>query len=119
LGSSNGDIEVEGAGHSGAHVEAVTKNSLFYRRKTLANNVYSAIRSYFYRISATTIYETHAMSKDNLSQLFRDVQVMMFSDDQRYHGNYLLDSDPNCHHIQINESKFGKQKNHRGHRVER
>ncbi|KAG1532443.1 hypothetical protein G6F49_013691 [Rhizopus delemar] len=31
---------------------------------------------------------------------------------------HKLGSNVRCHHIQIDESKFGKRKNHRGHRVE-
>jgi hypothetical protein len=118
VGSLTGSLDVAGSGHSGHHIEAVTRNSLFYRRKTLTNYTYSAIKSYFCGVQPATIWNTHSMSRGNLAQLFRDAQVLMFSDYHRYHGDYLLGSDRNCHHIQIDESKFGKRKNHRGHRVE-
>jgi hypothetical protein len=89
LGNPNGSLDVIGGAHPG-HIEVVTKNSLFYRRKALMNYTHPDIRSYFCRIPSTIIWNTHAMSRGNVAQLFRDAQVLMFSDYQRYHRDYLL-----------------------------
>jgi hypothetical protein len=56
-GSPNRNLRIEGIGHPTPHVEAAAKKLLFYRCKTVANLVYSAMKSYFHRVSSTTIYE--------------------------------------------------------------
>ncbi|KAI9243376.1 hypothetical protein EDC94DRAFT_531474, partial [Helicostylum pulchrum] len=74
--------------------ETITTNTVFYN----TNDIYSTIR-------------VHGVT---ISQISKDCQVMMNSDYVRYHGSYLLGTDENCDHIQIDESKFGKRKHNRG-----
>ncbi|KAI9354252.1 hypothetical protein BD770DRAFT_295508, partial [Pilaira anomala] len=77
--------------------ESITRETMFYRKKKNIVDIYNAVN-----IHGATI-----------GQIAKDCQAMMHSDYIRYHGVYLLGSNPECDHIQIDESKFGKRKYNR------
>ncbi|KAG0802966.1 hypothetical protein G6F20_013950 [Rhizopus arrhizus] len=70
--------------------------------------------------SITNICNSHGMSRPAVTSLANDLRLMMLSDYNAHNRQeeHKLGSNVRCHHIQIDESKFGKRKNHRGHRVE-
>jgi len=70
--------------------------------------------------SITNICNSHGMSRPAVTSLANDLRLMMLSDYNAHNRQeeHKLGSNIRCHHIQIDESKFGKRKNHRGHRVE-
>src|SRR6478735_5095704 len=70
--------------------------------------------------SITNICNSHGMSCPAVASLANDLRLMMLSDYNAHNRQeeHKLGSNIRCHHIQIDESKFGKRKNHRGHRVE-
>ncbi|KAG1035692.1 hypothetical protein G6F43_013187 [Rhizopus delemar] len=70
--------------------------------------------------SITNICNSHRMSRPAVTSSANDLRLMMLSDYNAHNRQeeHKLGSNVRCHHIQIDESKFGKRKNHRGHRVE-
>lgn len=98
--------------------ETITSKSIFYNRKKGANIVYCILLEYFRSARISDIFSSLRVNNNTISQVYRDCQAMMNSDYMRYHGEYLLGSNELCDHIQIDESKFGKRKNHRGVRIE-
>ncbi|KAG1423876.1 hypothetical protein G6F58_002647 [Rhizopus delemar] len=70
--------------------------------------------------SITNICNSHGMSCPAVTSLANDLCLMMLSDYNVHNRQeeHKLGSDIRYHHVHIDESNFGKQKNHRGHRVE-
>jgi hypothetical protein len=70
--------------------------------------------------SITNICNFHGMSCPAVTSLANDLCLMMLSDYNVHNRQeeHNLGSDIRYHHVHIDESNFGKQKNHRGHRVE-
>ena len=93
---------------------------MFYNRKCLTNYTLSVMYDYLKDSSITNICNSHGMSRPAVTSLANDLRLMMLSDYNAHNRQeeHKLGSNVRCHHIQIDESKFGKRKNHRGHRVE-
>ncbi|KAI9243760.1 hypothetical protein EDC94DRAFT_531355, partial [Helicostylum pulchrum] len=98
--------------------ETITTNTVFYNSKKSVNIVYCILLEYFRSAKANDIYSTIRVHGVTISQISKDCQAMMNSDYVRYHGSYLLGTNENCDHIQIDESKFGKRKHNRGSHIE-
>jgi hypothetical protein len=105
-------------GHRKEKVTSVTKGSFLYQRKTKTNWVYSLMLDAFRRRAPSDMYCDLPVTWENIAQIYNDVVTMQASDYERHELGYLLGSDARCDHIQIDESKFGKRKHHRGRRVE-
>ncbi|KAI7875371.1 uncharacterized protein EV154DRAFT_430095, partial [Mucor mucedo] len=119
-GNFQGDIQVPNGGHFDVIKRSVTLNSFWYNRKAKANRILNTVIEYIRGNSIGKINKSIRISPDAARQVLKDIQMMMLSDYRRYAmgDEQLLGADPRCHHIQIDESKFGKRKNHRGRRVE-
>lgn len=119
-GNFQGDIQVPNGGHFDVIKRSVTLNSFWYNRKAKANRILNTVMEYIRGNSIGKINKSIRISPDAARQVLKDIQMMMLSDYRRYAmgDEQLLGADPRCHHIQIDESKFGKRKNHRGRRVE-
>ncbi|KAG1544962.1 hypothetical protein G6F49_010938 [Rhizopus delemar] len=116
------DIDENGdtIGHPGRKSRVCTYNSVFYNRKCMTNYTLSVMYDYLKDSSITNICNSHGMSRPAVTSLANDLRLMMLSDYNAHNRQeeHKLGSNVRCHHIQIDESKFGKRKNHRGHRVE-
>lgn len=114
------DIPEQGEGHNYLVKSTITKHSLWYQRKFGANKILSVMMDYLRKESLQQIFDSRTLSKGAICQVICDIQVMMLSDYERHvlTPESLLGAYPRCHHIQIDESKIGKRKNHRGSRVE-
>ncbi|KAG2192950.1 hypothetical protein INT47_004689 [Mucor saturninus] len=94
------------------------KGSYFYCRKVELHIQLGVIRDYFRVPVHVDILSARAMSQGALTCISRDCAVLMSSDYRRHvlqedesgHPTVLLGDSPNCHHLQIDESKFGKRK---------
>ncbi|KAG1135447.1 hypothetical protein G6F37_013960 [Rhizopus arrhizus] len=64
----------------------------------------------------STIYKDLSIDYKIIAQLYRDLIVVFESDLLRH--NPIMFGGPGVDHVQIDESKLGKRKYHRGHRVE-
>ncbi|KAI8057514.1 hypothetical protein BDF21DRAFT_317057, partial [Thamnidium elegans] len=98
----------------GYYKRTSTIDSYFYRRKIEFNIQLSVIRDYFRLPIQTAILSNRQISQGALTSITRDCALMMSSD---YTTHYFGDT-PGCHHIQIDESKFGKRKYNTGRHVE-
>ena len=99
-------------------MRSCTLNSVFYQRRIKFNNLYMMMIQYFQNPSLQFILESNAVSRPTVTSVVRDLHLLMENNWMRYNDNYLLGSDPEVDHIQIDESKFGKQKHNRGSRRE-
>lgn len=97
-----------------------TIDSYFYCRKIEFHIQLAVIRDYFRLAVQTSILSCRQISQVALTTITRDCALMMSSDFTRryYDSGFRLGDSARCHHIQIDESKFGKRKYHRGRRVE-
>lgn len=107
-------------GHINAIRTTITKNSFWYRRKADSHKILGAAMDYIRGENMQKIFNTRTLAATTLGQIFKDIQVLMLSDYNKYvlTSDNLLGSTPDCHHIQIDESKLGKRKNETGSRVE-
>lgn len=107
-------------GHRTQKRQVITKGSLFYRKKMYLQYMMSAIYQIFQGRNISDMLRDHNICSNSLSQLMHDCQMLMLSDYKIYNlgEEYLLGSNPYCHHIQIDESKLGKRKFNRGRHVE-
>ena len=64
------------------------------------------------------ILNINTVSSKTVASVVKDCHLQMQNDWLRYNDDYLLGSDPDVDHIQIDESKFGKRKHNRGTRRE-
>lgn len=102
------------------------KGSYFYCRKVELHIQLGVIRDYFRVPVHVDILSARAISQGALTSISRDCAVLMSSDYRRHvlqedesgQPTVLLGDSPNCHHLQIDESKFGKRKYNRGRRVD-
>ncbi|KAG2191777.1 hypothetical protein INT47_004040 [Mucor saturninus] len=107
-------------GHFDVIKRSVTLHSFWYNRKAKANRILNTVTEYIRGNSIGKINKSIRNCPDAARQVLKDIQMMMLSDYRRYAmgDEQFLGADPRCHHIQIDESIFGKRKNHRGRRVE-
>lgn len=97
-----------------------TIDSYFYCRKVEFHIQLAVIRDYFRLAVQTSILSCRQISQVALTTITRDCALMMSSDfTRRYFDNgFRMGDSPGCHHLQMDESKFGKRKYNNGRRVE-
>ncbi|KAG2191992.1 hypothetical protein INT47_006629 [Mucor saturninus] len=99
-------------------VQSSAKNTFFYRRKLPIDLTYRALTKFVKKSGMTEVFEDYKTSMATLGKIGNDINILMLSDFTKNNLPFRLGSSPGCDHIQIDESKFGKRKHHRGHRVE-
>ncbi|KAI7863507.1 uncharacterized protein EV154DRAFT_586631 [Mucor mucedo] len=98
--------------------QSAAKNTFFYRRKLRIDLSYRSLNQYVENSSITKVHGRYTISLPAVGKLTKDVNTLMLCDYVNRNMPFRLGSSPDCDHIQIDESKFGKRKHHRGHRVE-
>ncbi|KAG1609019.1 hypothetical protein G6F46_011112 [Rhizopus delemar] len=89
----------------------ITKGSIFFNKSDISK-VCIVLSEYFRKASIATIINTVRNSGPTASQLAVDWQMLMHNDFIRYFGDYKLGDNELYDHIQIDESKLGKQTHH-------